>query len=353
MKKKIIILLSTIMIVFLSLSNVYALEITKAGDTVVQEGEYDSIRLVAGNKVTNKAKVDGLSFIAGNDLTLEGNVSYGLYAGNNISVNETIEKDLFVAGNNIIIESGSNIGRDVYIAGNKVKIKANLPRDLRMGSSTVDLSGITIGGNAYIASDTIILDENTIITGKLVYPEEAKISNLEKASIGSIEITKNKEIVVKDSFKDSIYDFIISYCAALVTMIVLFYFIPKLKDKLNKLELNIEPIAKTTAIGVLVLILVPILLLIAIFSGILTPLSLMISALYIACIYVSSLLVGYIIGNVITSKYLKKESTFLSLVCGILIIKLIKLIPIIGNIVSAITLLYGLGIIYNLIKPKK
>lgn len=353
MKNKVKKILTLLLVVVLSITNVYALEVTEAGDTVTQEGEYDSVRLVAGNKVTNKATIDGLSLIAGNDLTLEGNVTYGLYAGNNITVNETIEKDLFVAGNNIIIEPDTKIGRDVYIAGNKVLIKTNLPRDLRIGSSSVDLSGITIEGDAYIASEHIILDKDTVITGKLVYPEDANVTNLKKASIGSIKVTKNKEVVIKTSFKDSIYDFVISYCAALVTMIVLFYFMPKLKDKLNKLELNIEPIAKTTGIGVLVLIVVPIAILIALFSGILTPISLMILALYISCIYVSHLLVGYIIGNIITTKYLKKENTYLSLVCGILLLKLIKLIPVVGSIISAITLLYGLGIISSLIKPKK
>lgn len=353
MKKKVYKILTVILTIILSINSVYALKVTEADDTVIQEGTYDSARFVAGNEITNKATIDGLSLIAGNDLTLEGNVTYGIYAGNTILVNEKVEKDLFVAGNSITIDTNANIGRDVYIAGNKVKIKTNIERDLRVGAQSVDLSGITINGDAYIASDRIILDENTVITGKLTYQKDTKISNLDVAQIGSTKVLDTKEKVVKISFKNTIYDFVISYCAALVTMIVLFYMIPKLKDRLNSLELNIEKIAKTTGIGVLVLIVTPLVLLIAIFSGILTPISLITLVLYIASIYISTLLVGYIIGNIIINKYVAKNNTYLSLACGILLIKLVKLIPVVGNIIGAIILLYGLGIIFSLIKPKK
>ncbi len=351
MKIKKILLITLVFI--LSITKVYALEITKAGETVIEEGEYNSVRLVAGNKVINKAQIDGLSLIAGNDVIVEGNVSYGLYAGNTININANIEKDLFVAGNNITIDSNTSIGRDTYIAGNNVKIKTSLPRDLRLGASTVDISGITIGGDAYIEADNIILDKDTIITGKLTYNEDAKVTNLKLASIGSIKTTKSTKLEANYSLKDKIYDFVISYCAALVTMIVLFYILPKIKDKLNKLVLDAETIAKTTGIGLLILLIIPLVLLIAIFSGILTPISLITLAIYITSIYISNLLVGYIIGNKIVNKYLSKDNTYLSLACGILIIRLVKLIPVIGSILNAILLLYGLGIIFNLIKPKK
>ena len=353
MKEKIKKILIFVLVMLLSVTNVDALSVTKAGDAVVQKGEYDSIRLVAGNSVTNRAKIDGLSFAAGNDVLAEGNVSYGLYAGNNIVINETVEKDLFVAGNNITIGSDAIIGRDVYIAGNKIIIKTDIKRDLRLASSSVDLSGVTVNGDAYIAAENIIFDENTVIVGKLTYSEDANVTGLDLASVGSVKIMETQKIVVETSLKDSIYSFVISYCAALVTMIVLFYFLPELKNKLNKLQINASNIAKIACIGLLLLIVTPVISLIAMFSGILTPVALITLALYAISIYVSILFVGYIIGNKIISKYLGKDNTYLSLACGILLIKLIKLVPVIGNIIYAIVLFYGLGIIYNLIKPKR
>ena len=143
MKKKILSLLSIFLLMVLTVNNVYAIEITKADNIVNDEGTYDSLRLVAGNKVTSKATIDGISFIAGNDLYFEGNSTYGMYAGNLITVNGNIEKDLLVAGNKIIISEDATIGRDVYLAGSQIEVKANLARDLRAGGDTIDLSGIT------------------------------------------------------------------------------------------------------------------------------------------------------------------------------------------------------------------
>lgn len=353
MKKKICGLFGILLVTILTITNVYALEITQAGDNVIQEGDYDSVRLVAGNKVTNKANVDGISLVAGNEVILEGSAPYGFYAGNIVTVNENISKDMFVAGNNITIGEYAVIGRDVYIMGNTIKINTNVSRDLRIGGESVNLSGITIGGDAYIAAEEIILDENTVITGKLTYPEKAKITGLDSATIGSVETKKYDEAVIEYNFIDSVYDFIVSAVAAFIVIVALFFVIPNSKEKLNKVELKISSIAKITGIGLLVLIVMPIISLFALFTGFLTPLALIAFAIYIISIYLSSLLVYYIIGNVFTNKVFKKDNTYLALACGIVLTKLVKLIPVIGGLISAIVLFYGLGLIYKYIQARQ
>ena len=115
MKRKILGIFGILLVVMSISTNVYAKRVTEAGDKVVQEGTYDSVRFVAGNTVVDKATVDGISFVAGNDVTLEGNTPYGFYAGNMVLVNENVEKDIFVAGNKITLDSNAIIGRDAYI----------------------------------------------------------------------------------------------------------------------------------------------------------------------------------------------------------------------------------------------
>ena len=143
MKKNFIKVVSLIFIFMLCIPNVSALNLTKIGDSIVEEGEYDSIRFVAGNNVINKANIDGISFIAGNEITTEGTSTYGVYAGNNITIKENIAKDLFVAGNKIIITEDAKIGRDLFIAGANVTIMTNIIRDIRIGASNINISGIT------------------------------------------------------------------------------------------------------------------------------------------------------------------------------------------------------------------
>lgn len=353
MKKKILSLFSILLIIFFAINNVYALEIAEAGDAVTEEGTYESLRFVAGNKVTSKATIDGIGFAAGNDLYLEGNVTYGMYAGNMITISGNINKDLLVAGNKIIVTADATIGRDVYIAGNQIEIKTNLPRDLRVGGSSIDLSGITIAGDAYLDTERIIMNEDTVITGTLTYYDDAKVIGLDKATIGNTITKTIDKVNIEYGFKERAYAFIVSVVAALITMICLLHFIPTTKEKLDKLDLSFGNIAKMTCVGLLALVVIPLISLFALFTGFLTPLAIIVLAIYFISIYMASLFVCYIVGNVIASKLFKKDDMYLALAIGILIIKLVKLIPILGSYIGAVILFYGIGIIYELIKNIK
>ena len=341
-----------ILIISLSFTNVYAREIVNAGDNIIQEGVYDSNRLVAGNIVDNKAYVDGLSLVFGNQITLEGSSTYGVYAGNNVIIEEKVEKDMFVAGNSITIASNAIIGRDAYIAGNSVIINADIARDLRYAGSSINLSGITVNGDAYIYAEEIILDANTIIVGKLTYSEDSNITGLDVASIGSVEVKEYEDINIEFNIYDSVWSFIISVVSSFIVMITLFYLMPNVKEKLNKVELKADSIIKMMLLGLILLIIIPIVSLIALFTGILTPLALIVLSIYAISIYLSSLLVYYIVGNIISNKVFKKDNVYLALICGIILVKLIKLIPFIGGIVGTIVLFYGMGLIYKFIYKK-
>ena len=353
MKKKILNLFSILMVMFFAISHVYALEVAEAGDDFTEEGTYDSLRFVAGNKVVSKATINGISFVAGNDIYLEGSVTYGIYAGNTISIIGNVEKDLIIAGNKIVIDKDATIGRDVYIAGNQIEIKTNLVRDLRAGGSTIDLSGIIVGGDAYIGAEKLIMDENTVISGTLTYYDDTKVTGLDKATIGNVVTKTVDKVNIEYGFKERVYSFIVSFIAALITMLCLLHFMPILKDKLNDLDLSFGNIAKTACIGFVILVFVPIVSLIALFTGLLTPLAVIILAIYFIMIYLSTLFVGQIVGRIIAKKLFKKEDLYLTLAIGILIIKLLKIIPVVGGYIGAVILFYGLGIIYNFLKNRE
>lgn len=356
MGKKVLKLFSVFVVTFaIIFAKVNALEITKSGDKVVQEGEYDSIRLVAGETVTNKADVDGLSFIAGNNLDLKGSTPYGFYAGSTVIVNEDVSKDMFVAGKNIEIGKDASLGRDVFAAGESIKIKSDVERDLRAAGESIDISGITIGGDAYVFFEDITMDEDTKIEGKLIYPENSEITGLKDADIGSTKVIKSdkKEDEEENSLAESVYDFIFSTLAAFVVMVVLLYLIPKAKEKLDNIELNASSIVKTSVKGIGVLILVPIIALIGLFTRILLPLSLIAIVVYIISIYLSSIVVAYIVGNILDEKFIKQENVYISALVGIVVLKLVELVPVIGGLVTAISLFYGLGLIFTFIKSKE
>ena len=133
-------------------------------------------------------------------------------------------------------------------------------------------------------------------------------------------------------------------------MVVLFYLLPNVSDKLNNVSIDFKDIIKTSLIGFLVLIIVPIISIITLFTKLLSPLALITILIYGISIYLSSLLVSYIIGNYIDDKFNNKDNKYISLLMGIVIVKIIKLIPVIGGLFSFIILIYGMGLIFNYIK---
>lgn len=353
MKRKLISYLSVLFVSIIAITNVNATQLFEAGENITQEGKYDSIRFVAGNNVINKAEVDGLSFIAGNEITLNGSAPYGFYAGNIVNVSENISKDMFVAGNNVTISNDATIGRDLFVAGNIVNINSNVTRDLYAGGTVIDLSGIKIGGNAIIDAEEIIFDENTVIVGKLSYYENTKVTGIEKAVVGSTKINKNIDINIEMTFKEKVTNYVMSIVTAFITMSIIFLFIPKIKEKVNNLKITANDILKSIGIGFALLILVPVVSIIALFTGILTPLALVTIVLYIFSIYLSTILASYVVGKLINTKLFKNENVYLSLFIGIIIVRLLKLIPVVGGLIGVAALFYGLGIIYNIINSKK
>ena len=325
-----------------------------ADDNIDVDGEQNSSQFVFGNTVKAKSNIFGLSVIAGNTLDIEGSAEYGAYAGNILTINSVIEKDLFAAGSTINIGSKAVIGRDAYIAASAVKINANVARDLRVAGSSVDISGITINGDAYLETSEIIMDENTVIAGKLLYIKDTNIKGLDLASVGSTEIKDASEFgKVEINFGATLYSSIISAVAGIIVAIVLFYMIPSIKKKLDDVNLEIGSIIGNFGKGLGVIIIIPIVSIVAAITGILTPLGLITLALYIIGIYLASILSGYIIGRTIMTKAFKNDNQYLSIVVGILLIRLLGLVPVLGGVVTSLCLLYGLGLLYNFAKKQK
>lgn len=347
--KKIIYLFSVIFLLLFLTSDVYATEVFEADGNVNQKGDYFSSRFIAGNNVSSEANVDGISFVAGNNIKLNGKSSYAFIAGNGVIVNENIEKDLFIAGNDVVIGSDAVIGRDVYVYGSKVTIDTNIKRDLRSAGDSINLSDMSIGGDAYLYFKNIKMDKDTVIVGKLYVPKGAKIIGLKEANVGTVKVMDNINENKNSSLKDLIFDFIIGVSSSFVVMIVLFFLIPNTKEKLEAIDLKFGNIFKSIGMGLVVLILVPIVFLIALFTEVLSPISLIVIVLYIIFIYLSNLLIYYIVGNLIVSKFLKNKNSFLALFIGIILVKLIKKLPVIGGLVSALGLFYGMGLIYKYI----
>ena len=328
-------------------------KVLEANDELNITGTYETSRFMFGNEIEDKSTINGIGFIAGNNIEAKGTHEYGVYAGNNITVSGHINKDLFIAGNIIKIEKDTIIGRDAYIAGKNITINNNITGTLRVTGSIIDLTTATINGDVYISAEELKLGEKTTINGKLSYNSDIKLTGKDKATINEIQKRKEKINTAKEKVIDKVKTFLINTISSFITMIVLFYLLPVIKEKLNKNKIKKDTIIKEIGMGIVLLILIPIISIPAIFIKYTTPIGLICIILYIILIYLTRLFTSYIVGKYLNDKFIKKDITSISLIIGILIINLLVLIPTIGEIINVLCVVYGFSLVYKLLQKEK
>lgn len=346
--KKILLFIAILLIPF----TVSAKSVAEVGETITLEGDYNSNKVVAGDTITNNANIDGLTFIFGNIINEKGNSEYDFLFGNEVNIDGTINKDLFVASSTLRINKDAVINRDVYIASEKATIESNISRSIYFAGNSIDIRGITIDGNLYFAGTEIFMDDNTIINGTLKYNDDAEVKGMDKEKINNIKTYHVEED--EKSLKDEITSQILSVVGLSITMILIFAIFNKVKTNVNEMELSVTEFAKSLITGFSTLIAIPFISIMAMLTVILIPVSLISIVIYIIFIYLSQGFAGYMIGKALLGKLLDEKSGFIAYIfSGILIIKVLLLIPILESIVGAFSLFYGLGVIMNLINKMR
>lgn len=307
--------------------------------------EYDSTIFAAGNNVKATGRVDGISFIAGNNISVENERDYLFAAGNIINIKNVTTKDAFVAGSNITIED--SIIRDLYVAGEKITIDSDIDGKAYVGGEEVTINS-TIKGDIKVSAERIILGEKANIEGTLKYPEDAKISKEKDTKIAKEKTYKVKSASTKEKAMEMFIDFLSTVSSMILIGLLLLSLNRKVFDKIKKIEKTAASVFKMTLLGFAVLVLVPILSVILISSTIGIGLGVICLLMYGIMFYLSVLPTAYFLGNWIAQD--KMDNKYLLFTISILTIYVLRLIPIIGGLVTIISLCFGLGVYAKLIK---
>lgn len=317
-----------------------------AGEDVTVNEDVNSSLFAAGNSIDVDANVDGNSFVAGSNIKLKGSHDSVFLAGQSLTITEANLKDAFIAGQDIKIED--SVIRDLYVAGEKVKIISNIERNLYVAGSIVTIDS-TINGDAYIAADNIKISDNAVITGTLKYPSDATITIGENVTVGKTVTYTSNNTTVKPTLKTIVVSKVSSLLSLLFTGLILLYGYNKLFKEVEKTKFDADVIIKTSLKGFIVLVVLPIVAIIAMCTGIALPIALIALVAYFVIIYLSSIITAYYVGH----KYLKKkiDNQYLLLIASLICLFIIKLIPYIGGLVGFISLCFGLGFLFDIIKP--
>lgn len=328
---------------------------SSASDNVELNGNVNGSSALAGDNVVIKSKVAGIAFGAGDDVTLDGQSDYAALAGREVTINGKVNNDAFLAGDTIKINKDAIIERDTVIAGNEVVIAGKINRNISIyASSVVIQKGAEINGNVKLEVGSVTVLDDVKIKGELLYPADAKNEISKKATIGSL--VKTESLDEGYSWTNVFFEGLMSLLMLLVVFAVLTLVCPKVFTKMQKKydKFNFDKGFELTTKGLLTLIFVPIICVLGFSLAIGASLSLILLALYVIAIYLSTIFVGYLIGYKIWQKYSKKDVNILVIgLLGMMIITILKFIPGVNILVTILTVLIGMGIIVDVFKPEK
>lgn len=338
-------ILCFIFIPFLNVNAEEKFNIT-TGDNINETVDVDGSSIILGNTIDTKNSVKGIDMVLGNNISYNGNSDYSLIFGNSINVKGVTNNDGFIFGNIITFDKEYKNARDLFVFGNSVTIKGEIDRDVNIYASSVILDEVTIKGNVKINASSIEL-KNATIDKTLSYNEDSNIKISDNAKLSNKETFK----VEKETVTDKILNNIVDYVSVLIVFAALALLLPNIFKKIeNKLEnVSITKFISMLGYGLFFLIIIPIIfiLLLTISFGI--PLSLLIFTIYMIVILLNIILTGYFIGLIIWKKFIKKDTNILLVgLIGITLIKVLSLIPYVGNIVILISLLLSLSIFSQL-----
>ena len=213
-------------------------------------------------------------------------------------------------------------------------------------------SGTTVYGDVNLDANNIVVEDNVTIHGTLSYNENANATISDNTMITDIE----KLATVEESNGIDANAVLSSIVNLVIVFLVISILLPQTIEKTSNLykKPSFGLYVRNIGAGILILICIPLIAMLLLLSNIGIALGLILAALYVIALYLAYIYSGFLVGEILLIKVLKlKVNKYLSGIIGIIILKLLTLIPILGTIIGFLAITLGLTTLWLLIKQDK
>lgn len=298
------------------------------------------------NVDASNAQIDASAILAGQTVTVNGTRLGGSLraAGYQISAENTV-----VDVNATLAAYGIHLGsqfsaRAVYAAAQNVTF-AGTCQTLGVSAQSVVISG-TISGDVNITAGTVTVTDTAVISGNLNVTAKDAPSVASGASVANINFTESETEETGHQLAAAATAVgVLAKLGSLLMMLpgrillaVLYYFI--IRKSLDEAAdmIQTRPAAMPIS-GLVALICVPVLAIILMFTYVGVPLGMLLACLYALALAFAVSFAGCMLGRCVFSKL----HTLLAYLIGVSALSLIKLIPVVGGVVTFACMLYTLG----------
>lgn len=363
-KKIKVLLLSLLLVVFMSIPFVSVLAESISGDNIVVEsgetlektsflsgenvrvdgdingttfitasnvevnGTIDGDLFVASQNATINGTVKGSVFVAGQSITLNGMVENTIYlAGATLNVKSQTNGSAFLAGQSIFVEKDAVIEKDVFVGGAKVYQNGVINGDLSSSSDSLSVAGKIGGDLTYSSQNKANFSTDSEVVGKTTWKK------MEPKSSESAKSVFTTALLLKILF---------SILAPLVVWLFVRWIRPQFWPDIAE-KIAASPL-RALGFGALAVVLIPVAAILLMITVIGVPLSFILLALYGVALYSSKIILSVFVSLWFQKRFnWSNAQSFWLFLLGLIILSIIGTIPIIGMIVGLVTAFFGMG----------
>jgi len=326
----------------------------RAGNMVQIDGEVKGDAFLAGGIVTINGKIDGDLFVLGGKVNINGEVgnSIRVLAGD-ATINTRVDRNLLVICGNCVVTKQSIIGGSLIMTGGNGEISApKIGRGFRFFGNRLFLNSDVVNEAFVVADREFLLGPQASISGNLKYTGNSQAVLEPGATVGgSISYQKNNSDESYPKFFGArtvlqnyqkvkpLTEFLGFFVSALVGFIFLGLF-PKGFEKVTRAIEN-RPYA-SLGWGAILLVAVPVVAVLFTLTIVGIPVAgvlILISwIVLLACQYLAAFFVGR---KILLTKFGERRGW--ALVLGLFLFYILGLIPVLGNLVKGVLILFALG----------
>jgi cytoskeletal protein CcmA (bactofilin family) len=318
-----------------------------AGNHLEIRGPVLGDAVLAGRDVEIRQSVDGDVLTAGWRVTLSGAAHDDVrIVGRNIHVEASVDGDVTLAGRDVTIGPQVRVAGRVWVSGGTVRVEGTFARDVRIAGGHVQV-GADVTGPVQVVAERIEILPGARLRGPFTYrsPETAAIAPgaiLEGPVIfkrvDAREIRQARATRGVSSLLFGLHVFI--------TGLLVIVLVPRATLDVAA-TLRRQP-GRSLAIGLALLVALPVAAILLMISILGLPLGVAIVALYLVALLVGLVTTAFVVGQLEARLFNRtpagtRGSHAVLLFAGVVTLAVLRSLPIVGGVVVFASVLFGLG----------
>jgi hypothetical protein len=321
-------------------------QLVRRGDDVVATGSMATVMdSVPGDAIlfSGDASFGGVAggdyLGAGGKQAITGRIHGSLRAaGGEVHVAAAVDRNVSIAAGGVELDSAAVIARNAYLFGGNVEVDGAVRGSLVAYGGAIVLNGV-VGGDVDVGGGSLRIGPHAQIAGNVRYRVRSGQARIDPAAHIAGKVTA-LPVTNRWGLRHILWIFGFLVLGAATVALV-----PRFMAEAAEI-LPLRP-GRSALVGVGWALLVPIAVCVAAITIIGLPLALLMTAIYLALIFVGSIPFSIWLGQLLLSSRARKgrEGALINFLFGGFLLLVVGIIPIVGGWVSLVAVILGLGTI--------